>query len=57
MREPDATADVAKLCWEGGVGLMKDLLIKAIPPIKEDRPSKNVREWTYKDINRLPPDE
>lgn len=57
LREPDATADVAKLCREGGVGLIKYLLMKAIPPIKEDRPSKNVREWTYKDINCLPPDE
>ena len=48
---------MAKLCREGGVGLLNYLLMKAIPPVKSDRPSKNVREWTFKDIARLPPDE
>ena len=48
-------SELAEQALEGGVGLTH-LLMKAIPPVKV-RPSNNIREWTYKDILRLPEDE
>ncbi len=47
---------VEKLCREGGVELADFLLCKAISPESENLPgpSHNYREWTYKDIQRLP---
>ena len=45
---------MAKLCREGGVELINFLLSAAVPQSDETRPSQNVREWTYKDIARLP---
>ncbi|KAL7284847.1 hypothetical protein ACG7TL_002160 [Trametes sanguinea] len=45
---------MAQLCREGGVALINFLLMKAVPPV-DDLPDKsNVREWTYRDITRLP---
>ena len=49
---------LAQLCREGGVGLINYLLMKAVPPVDENLPdTSNVREWTYRDIARLPPAE
>ena len=48
---------VAQLCREGGVELANYLLYQAIPPDGSENlpgPSVNHREWTYKDIQRLP---
>ena len=50
--------EMAKLCQEGGVGLVNYLLAKAIPPDDNDNvllgPAKNVREWSFRDVQRLP---
>ncbi|KAI9064810.1 hypothetical protein FKP32DRAFT_1531994, partial [Trametes sanguinea] len=49
---------LAQLCQEGGVALINYLLMKAVPPVDDDLPdTSNVREWTYRDITRLPPAE
>ena len=51
--DPESQVDVAKLCQEGGVALINYLLLKAIPPVEPPNQS-NIREWTYRDIARLP---
>lgn len=50
---PDAPSDagLAQLCREGGVAFINYLVSKAIAP---DVPKSNPREWTYRDILRLP---
>ncbi|KAL7284517.1 hypothetical protein ACG7TL_001808 [Trametes sanguinea] len=45
---------LAQLCREGGVALINFLLMKAVPPIDDLPNTSNVREWTYRDITRLP---
>ena len=42
---------LAQLCREGGVNLFNFLLEKAVDPTDP----KPIREWTYRDIQRLPP--
>lgn len=48
---PPNEAKLAALCREGGVEFQKYLLSKAIEP---DDQESNPREWTYRDILRLP---
>ncbi|KAL7280477.1 hypothetical protein ACG7TL_005409 [Trametes sanguinea] len=45
---------MAQLCREGGVALINFLLMKAVPPVDDLPDTFNVREWTYRDITRLP---
>jgi len=49
--DDDETA-MAKLCREGGADLIHFLLNAAVPPSEKDLPK--VREWTFRDIARLP---
>ena len=53
-RQPVDTTHVAKLAQEGGVGLINYLLNQAIPPNESLPDPDNVRNWTYKDILRMP---
>ena len=49
----DEQARMEKLCREGGVGLITELLSKAVPD--EDVPDvSNIRNWTLRDIYKLP---
>ncbi|EIM82375.1 uncharacterized protein STEHIDRAFT_64864 [Stereum hirsutum FP-91666 SS1] len=50
----DEAGILARLCREGGAELIHFLMAKAVPLEGEFRPAENVREWTYKDIARLP---
>ncbi len=55
LRGSDAESLLAKLCREGGVGLINHLLMQAIPPVDADHPdTSNVRDWTFRDIAHLP---
>ena len=48
-------ADLAKLCREGGVGLINYLVAQAIPEEDQPQPSvQRVREWTWRDLQKLP---
>lgn len=49
----DEEVQMAKLCREGGVDLINYLLAHAVPPV-DGLPIQNVRDWTYRDISRLP---
>ena len=47
-------SDIAKLAREGGVAFMNYLCAKAVPD-HDDLPNpENVRDWTYKDIQKMP---
>ncbi|KAF8824317.1 hypothetical protein HHX47_DHR8000004 [Lentinula edodes] len=50
----DEANTLIKLCREGGAELIYFLMAKAVPFEGELKSSENVREWTYKDITRLP---
>jgi hypothetical protein len=52
--DDDDQADTARLCREGGVTLQRLLISKAISELQETRSS--LKEWTYRDIMRLPSD-
>ncbi|KAL1684784.1 hypothetical protein GGG16DRAFT_67647 [Schizophyllum commune] len=46
---------MAKLCWEGGVELITELLSKAVPVDDDALPdTSKIRDWTFKDILKLP---
>ena len=47
-------ATLAKLCKEGGVPAINFLLSKAVSPTTGDSITKSPKEWTYRDIARLP---
>ena len=47
---------IEKLAHEGGVQFVNHLLAKAVP-LDDSLPPDNIREWTYKDILRMKPDE
>ena len=51
----DSEDDVERLCCEGGSGLATYLLSKALPAVSAE--NKPIREWTYRDIQTLPPDQ
>ncbi|THH27330.1 hypothetical protein EUX98_g6847 [Antrodiella citrinella] len=51
----DEVEDIlARLCREGGVELIDLLLAKAIPQRELLPDESNVREWTFRDISKLP---
>ena len=52
--EEDAEAHLVQLCDEGGVVAINFLLSKAVSPTTMDVPTKSPKEWTYRDIARLP---
>jgi hypothetical protein len=48
------TVHFTKLCWEGGVVLLNALMVFAVPSTKHLLPEEsNIREWTFKDIQKL----
>ena len=47
-------AHLARLCKEGGVPAINFLLSKAVSPTAMDISEKSPKEWTYRDIARLP---
>ena len=54
---PDTSAtpseeDVQKMCEEGGANLVCYLMGKALTT--QDPQTENIRNWSYKDIARLP---
>lgn len=53
--ESDNESLLARLCQEGGVGLINHLLAKAVPPDNEEFPKPtSYREWSLCDIACLP---
>ena len=50
----DEQAELITLAREGGVRFMNYLLAKAIPPHNELPNQSNIREWTFRDILRMP---
>ena len=50
----DEHATLSKLAREGGVKLMNFLLAKAVPPHELLPNPANVRDWTFRDIMRMP---
>ena len=52
--EEDTEACLVQLCNEGGVLAINFLLSKAVSPTTMDIPIKSPKEWTYRDIARLP---
>lgn len=54
LSDTEADGLLAKLCREGGVELMSYLLVKAVPSHELLPVESNPREWTLKDIFKLP---
>src|SRR5216683_1238837 len=55
----DSEGDVDKLLClarEEGVEFLNQLLAKAVPPDSETPDTANVREWTFRDIIKMPKD-
>ena len=52
--EPAEGSSLAKLCKEGGVPAINFLLSKAVSPAANNNITKSPKEWTYRDIVRLP---
>jgi hypothetical protein len=55
--QTDSEGDVDELLHlarEGGVEFLNHLLAKAIPPDSETPDTANVREWTFRDIIKMP---
>ena len=50
----DSKDDVEWLCHEGGADLAAFLMSKAIPIQAVSAETKPIREWTYRDILKLP---
>jgi hypothetical protein len=46
--------DLLRLAREGGVEFLNQLLAKAVPPDSETPDTANVREWTFRDIIKMP---
>jgi hypothetical protein len=46
--------DLLCLAREGGVEFLNQLLAKAVPPDSETPDTANVREWTFRDIIKMP---
>jgi len=53
-QQSDSDAQLAKLAQEGGVGLMNYLLTKAVADKKPLLNTSSPREWTFRDILRMP---
>jgi hypothetical protein len=57
--QSDSEGNVDKLLClarEGGVEFLNQLLAKAVPPDLETPDTANVREWTFRDIIKMPKD-
>src|SRR6266853_4050843 len=57
--QTDSEGDVDKLLClarEGEVEFLNQLLAKAVPPDSETPDTANVREWTFRDIIKMPKD-
>src|SRR6266853_6537919 len=57
--QTDSEGDVdelLRLAREGGVEFLNQLLAKAVPPDLETPDTANVREWTFRDIIKMPKD-
>src|SRR6266853_5826844 len=57
--QTDSEGDVDELLClvrEGGVEFLNQLLAKAVPPDLETPDTANVREWTFRDIIKMPKD-
>ena len=52
--EDEVERELARLCREGGVELLDFLLLKALPNSELLPNSPNPREWSFKDILKLP---
>ena len=52
----DEVDDIIRLTREGGVQFLNHLLTNAIPPDSDSPNTANIREWTFKDILRMPQD-
>jgi len=48
--------ELLHLVREGGVEFLNQLLAKAVPPDSETPDTANVREWTFRDIIKMPKD-
>jgi hypothetical protein len=49
---------LARLAQEGGVKFLDLLLAKAVPPFDLGSPdTSNIREWTFRDIQKMPNDQ
>ncbi|EIN03291.1 hypothetical protein PUNSTDRAFT_23416, partial [Punctularia strigosozonata HHB-11173 SS5] len=55
--DSEGDARLAKLCQEGGVQFVEALLLRAYPLFGGNPNQSNVKEWTYRDIQRLKPAE
>ncbi|THU80273.1 hypothetical protein K435DRAFT_607398, partial [Dendrothele bispora CBS 962.96] len=51
---PEREEEVAQLCREGGVKFINYLLSQAVTEESVNNAYKNIREWHYRDIARLP---
>jgi hypothetical protein len=52
----DEVEDILRLAEEGGVEFLNHLLAKAVPPHSETPDTANIREWTFRDILKMPSD-
>ena len=53
--EEDEIEDLLRLAKEGGVKYLDQLLAKAVPPTDLESPdTANIREWTFRDILKMP---
>ena len=52
----DEVDDILRLTREGGVQFLNQLLANAVPPDSDSPDTANIREWTFKDILRMPSD-
>jgi hypothetical protein len=53
--DDEEEASVTRLYWEGGIAFQHFLISKAVSPTAEEYKS-SPKEWTYRDILRLPKD-
>lgn len=55
--DAEVEAELAKLCREGGVGLINYLMAQAVEHDLPQPDVRRVREWTWRDLKRLPQEE
>src|SRR6266851_5260387 len=53
---PPPTPEPLRLAREGGVEFLNQLLAKAVPPDLKTPDTANMREWTFRDIIKMPKD-
>ena len=52
--EDEVEQNLSILMEEGGVKTLNHLLAHAVPPDSEPLSTSNIREWSFKDILRMP---